>query len=49
MGIDGIGLEPIREGSSRKLVEDTSLVDIQVVTNLIVSPVSQVPRIVIDL
>jgi hypothetical protein len=49
MSIDGIGLEPIGESFGCKFVEHTALVDIEVVTNLVVSPVCQVPSIIINL
>jgi hypothetical protein len=49
MSVDRVGLEPVGEGASGELVEHTSLVDVEVVADLIVAPVGQVPWVVIDL
>lgn len=47
--VDGVRLEVVREGPHRELVEHTSLIDVKVIADLIVSPVREVTRVVIDL
>lgn len=39
VGVDRIGLEPVGEGSCGQLVEHTALVDVEVVSGFVVSPV----------
>lgn len=49
VGVNRIGLEPVRERSCDQLVEHAALVDVEVISGLVVSPVSQVPGVVVDL
>jgi len=48
-GIDRVGLEVVRERSKEQLVEDTSLLNVQIVLNLAVTPVREVLWMVINL
>lgn len=47
--VNGIRLEPVGERASGQLIEHTALVDIEVIADLVVTPVGQVTSIVINL
>jgi hypothetical protein len=49
MSVDAIRLVMVRECSKAQLVEDTSLIDTQIVLDFTVAPVRQVLGIVVDL
>lgn len=49
MSVDAIRLVMVRECSKAQLVEDTSLIDAQIVLDFTVAPVRQVLGIVVDL
>jgi hypothetical protein len=49
VGVDRVRLEVVGEGSGGELVEDAALVDAEVVPDLVVTPVGEISRVVIDL
>lgn len=48
VGVDGVGLEVVGEGTEAELVEDAALIDAEVVAGLRVTPVGQVSRVLVD-
>lgn len=49
MGVNGVSLEPVGERALGELVENTALVNVEIVADLVVTPVGQVSRVVVDL
>jgi hypothetical protein len=49
MGIDAVRLEMVGECSKAQFVEDTTLVDAEIVLNFVVAPICEVLGIVVDL
>ena len=48
MCVNRVALEVVREGTDEQLVEDTALVEVKVVRDLIIAPASEVARVVVD-
>lgn len=49
MSVDRVRLEPVGERSGGELVENTALVDAEVISDLGITPVGEVSRVIIDL
>jgi hypothetical protein len=49
MSIDAVGLEVVREGPQAQFVEDTSLIDAEIILDLVEPPIGGIFRVPINL
>jgi hypothetical protein len=49
MGVDAVRLKMVRKCSKAQFIEDTTLVDAEIVLNFVVAPVGEVLGVIVDL